>query len=99
MNIWCAALLLRKSAAIDAFCRLVVHLSQFTQLQIRSMKLSEFQEKHAGDLSGPALEDIKSRQQAFTAQLMVPPSTSMQPSIAKSTCAPEALENVPGISK
>lgn len=50
------------------------------------MKLSEFQEKHEGDLSGPALEDIKSRQQAFTAQLMVPPTTSMQPSVFLSTC-------------
>ena len=57
-----------------------VHMSQSIHLQIRSMKLSEFQEKHEGDLSGPALEDIKSRQQAFTAQLMVPPTTSMQPS-------------------
>ena len=44
-------------------------------LQIRLMKLSEFQEKHEGDLTGPALEEIKIRQQALKAQLMPPPAT------------------------
>jgi len=44
-------------------------------LQIRLMKLSNFQEKHEGDLTGPALEEIKIRQQALKAQLMPPPAT------------------------
>lgn len=44
-------------------------------LQIRLMKLSEFQEKHTGDLTGPALQEIKNRQQAFKVQLMPPPAT------------------------
>jgi len=44
-------------------------------LQIRLMKLSDFQEKHEGDLTGPALEEIKIRQQALKAQLMPPPAT------------------------
>ncbi len=39
------------------------------------MKLSEFQEKHEGGLTGPALEEIKVRQQALKAQLMPPPAT------------------------
>ena len=39
------------------------------------MKLSDFQEKHEGDLTGPALEEIKVRQQALKAQLMPPPAT------------------------
>lgn len=39
------------------------------------MKLSEFQDKHEGDLTGPALEEIKQRQQALKAQLLVPPAT------------------------
>ncbi|KAL3135805.1 hypothetical protein ABBQ32_007367 [Trebouxia sp. C0010 RCD-2024] len=43
--------------------------------QIRLMKLSEFQDKHEGDLTGPALEEIKQRQQALKAQLTVPPAT------------------------
>lgn len=44
-------------------------------LQIRLMRLSEFQDKHAGDLTGPALEEIKHRQQALRTQLMAPPAT------------------------
>lgn len=43
--------------------------------QIRAMKLTEFQENHAGDLTGPALEEIRLRQQALKAQLMPPPAT------------------------
>ncbi len=43
------------------------------------MKLSEFQEKHEGDLTGPALEEIKVRQQALKAQLMPPPVTGEHP--------------------
>ena len=50
-------------------------------MQIRSMKLLEFQEKHAGDLSGPALEEIKSRHQALRVQVSAPPTTGeSQPS-------------------
>ena len=44
-------------------------------VQIRLMRLSEFQDKHAGDLTGPALMEIKHRQQALKAQMMVPPAT------------------------
>ena len=55
-------------------------------LQIRLMKLSEFQEKYEGDLTGPALEEIKSRQQAVKAQLMLPPATSKQHFCATSLC-------------
>ena len=43
------------------------------------MRLSEFQDKHAGDLTGPALEEIKHRQQALKAQLMIPPVTGECP--------------------
>ncbi|DBB08089.1 hypothetical protein WJX82_010392 [Trebouxia sp. C0006] len=53
--------------------------------QIRLMKLSEFQEKHEGDLTGPALEEIKVRQQALKAQLMPPPATGGRAGRAPST--------------
>ena len=39
------------------------------------MRLSEFHDKHAGDLTGPALMEIRHRQQALKAQMMVPPAT------------------------
>lgn len=51
------------------------HMTCSTAFQIRLMKLSEFQDKHEGDLTGPALEEIKQRQQALKAQLTVPPAT------------------------
>lgn len=44
-------------------------------VQIRLMRLSEFQDKHAGDLTGPALMEIKHRQQALKAQMILPPAT------------------------
>ena len=43
--------------------------------QIRFMRLTDFQDKHEGDLTGPALEEIRSRQQILKQQLMVPPAT------------------------
>lgn len=49
------------------------------------MKLSDFQEKHEGDLTGPALEEIKVRQQALKAQLMPPPATGGRAGRAPST--------------
>ena len=45
-------------------------LAACNSLQIRLMRLSEFQEKHEGDLTGPALEEIKNRPQALKAQFM-----------------------------
>ena len=42
------------------------------------MRLLEFQEKHAGDLTGPALEEIKSRHQALTMQATAPHTAGLK---------------------
>ena len=41
------------------------------------MRLVEFQERHAGDLVGPALEEIQARRRALQGQLMPPPGAAM----------------------
>lgn len=50
------------------------------------MKLLEFQDKHAGDLTGPALEEIKSRHQALQLQHTAPPTTGVRPNVTQN-CA------------
>lgn len=52
-----------------------VAVVQLYHVQIRSMKLLEFQETHSGDLTGPALEEIRSRHQALKLQLSAPLTT------------------------
>ena len=49
------------------------------------MRLTEFQDKHEGDLTGPALEEIKNRQQALKQQQLVPPATGERHRLLLST--------------
>ena len=41
------------------------------------MRLVEFQERYAGDLVGPALEEIQARRRALQGQLMLPPGAAI----------------------
>eukprot|EP00891_Asterochloris_glomerata_P002271 jgi/Astpho2/2271/Aster-x0518 len=45
--------------------------------QARVMRLVEFQERYAGDLVGPALEEIQARRRALQGQLMPPPGAAI----------------------
>lgn len=63
------------------------------------MKLSEFQDKHEGDLTGPALEEIKQRQQALKAQLRVPPATGKSRCVALHAESKHATESYNNLSE